>query len=67
MCCGVIKHPGANLQGNKREGGGEEDIDPCERAQAQWEGRLLAGRAGREGLQHPQPPPKPQGRCAYGA
>lgn len=38
MCCGVIKHPGANLQGNKRESGGEEDIDPCERAQALWGG-----------------------------
>lgn len=45
MCYGVIKHPGANLQGNKRDSEGEEGVDPCERAQALWGGRLLVGRA----------------------
>jgi len=61
-CCGVIKHPGANLQGNKRDCEGEEGVDPCEQAQALWEGRVLVGRAQSEGLQHPQPHTKIPGK-----
>lgn len=50
MCCGVIKHPRANLQANKRDDEGEEGADLCERG-----GELLAGWAWSKGLQHPQP------------